>query len=131
MSRPDAISIQGSPAVEYDSTYLSDPFPPSPSGGSIESLHPGDHFEFTNTLSGLEMRGEVQINNPPQDFTCTLEHFNDARLRVAIDKSCDVPGEQSVTLFVSTYGLDAARIEELQQGLDAALESIKSAATPS
>ena len=100
-------------------------------GGSIESLQPGDHYEFT-TASGLafrgqEFRGRAQIINPPQDFTGTLENFNDARLRVAIDKSCDMPGEQSVTLFISTYDLPQEKREALQQGLEAVLESMASA----
>lgn len=96
------------------------------SGGSIEGLRQGDHFDFT-TSAGQTFRGEAQIINPPQDFTGTLENFNDARLRVAIDKSCDNPGEQSVTLFISTYDLPQEKREALQQGLKEVLESMASA----
>lgn len=98
--------------------------------GNIENLQPGDHFEFT-TPASMTLKGEAQIINPPQDFTAILENFDDARLRVAIDKSCDVEGEKEVKLFISTYGLSADQREALQKGIEDVLESMKSAAASS
>ena len=99
-------------------------------GGSIEGLQPGDRYEF-NTAAGQTLRGETQIINPPHDFAGTLENFNNARLRVAIDKSCNVPGENEVQLFISTYDLSDDQRDILQQSIDDVLESMKSVSAAS
>ena len=80
---------------------------------------PGSRFSLT-LATGDHFDGQVFYVHPSMGWVGVAEDWNDALLRVWLDR---VGSEVSVNLWLSTYGVDASRVESFrertQQMLDA------------
>jgi uncharacterized protein YndB with AHSA1/START domain len=88
--------------------------------GSIEGLVEGDRYAI-QTATGDAFEGKVQVNNPPRDFSGTVDGLNGALLRVGIE-GCT--GQREVHLWVSGWGVSASEIKDRERRLNDLLERL-------
>lgn len=88
--------------------------------GDIEGLNEGDAYRLS--IRGAEslkhLEGEVRVNGLPDSFAATVTNLNNAYLRFEIE---NMGGKQETWLWLSTYGVDAARRESIEKEWTAAL----------
>lgn len=82
-------------------------------GALRESMQDGDPYDI-ETAQGDRLRGEVRVMAQPRDFAGTVEGWNDAYLRVRIDDGCGWTPGNEINLWLSTYGVDDAKLEALR-----------------
>jgi uncharacterized protein YndB with AHSA1/START domain len=78
----------------------------------------GERFSFEG--AGVRLDGEVRDMFPPRQFAGTVEQFNDAYMRVAIEHGCHGDDVTRVNLWLSAYGVGEQALAELRstwQGL--------------
>ncbi len=99
----------------------------SPAGlaaeGTIEGLAPGDRLAV-RTATGDRLEGSIEIIKPPKDLAAFIDNLNDAYLRVRIDRACNTVANQEVNLWLSTYDLEQAEVETLQEHFDTLLAKL-------
>lgn len=89
--------------------------------GMLRVTHPeptagGRRYAIT-TAQGDRLEGVAHIWSPPVDFSATVTNLNDSWLRVHL---VDLPpqGRVDVNLWLSTYGLETKRVQELKSRFD-------------
>ncbi len=91
--------------------------------GSLAAIRAGDAFAM-GTRDAEALRGRVLGIDPPQQFFGVVENFNDGIMRIEIEgPSFDRDdARQQVWLWLSTYGVDGARLAKLEASWKAMLE---------
>lgn len=73
----------------------------------------GDHYSYKTPLGDI-YEGALLFSNPPLDFCGTLQHLNNALLRVSIERF--YPGaDNTIWVWISAYDITAEEIKNLQQ----------------
>lgn len=88
--------------------------------GGLAGLRPGVPYSL-RTAGGEGFSGIVGTFSPPFEFSGTVENLADSLLRIAVHT--DQP-EPVAILWLATYALSQARVDELQAGFDALLEKL-------
>ena len=117
-------SVRGSAAAVWQRLLGKDGFARE---GQVDGLKEGDRYRVT-TATGDRFEGQVVVNDPPYEFSATVEGLNDGLLAL---RTHDVAGPEPkhghvASLWLSTWGvpqqeLDAlgARWKKLLDGLEA------------
>ncbi|MBX3395946.1 MAG: SRPBCC domain-containing protein [Phycisphaerae bacterium] len=89
--------------------------------GMLRVTHPeptaeGRRYAIT-TAQGDRLEGVVHTWSPPMDFSATVTNLNDSWLRVHL-VDLRSQGRCIVNLWLSTYGVEARRVLELQSRFD-------------
>jgi uncharacterized protein YndB with AHSA1/START domain len=94
--------------------------------GTLKGKRPGDRLELT-TATGDRLVGTIQSIEAPKHLTAFIENLNDAYMRVAVEMGCQALPKPEVSLWLSTYGLDAATREKLESNFKRLLEGVVTA----
>lgn len=89
--------------------------------GILVGLKPDAPYSF-RTAAGHMFRGVVRTMHPPFEFSGTVENLSNALLRVSAEPWAT--GALVVGIWIATYGLSEARVDELQSGLQRLLERL-------
>ena len=82
-------------------------------GLNLPALKEGDAFDVT-TSNGERLQGRVVLYHPGSDFLAVLENWNDAFLRVSVERSSRPRPHAEPNLWLSTYGLLNAQVMSFQ-----------------
>lgn len=88
--------------------------------GDIEGLEEGDAYSF-RTATGRKLEGRVLINDPPLDFSGSVENLNGGIFRFGLEHGRS--GRVGI-LWLGTYGLSSEEVGELSKELGSLLDSI-------
>ena len=91
--------------------------------GTVKDLRAGDRLAVT-TATGIRLEGKVQLIGPPHHMAAFIENLRDAYFRVAVEMGCQTLPAPEVNIWLSTFGLDPAKVKQLQEGFDGLLESL-------
>lgn len=73
----------------------------------------GDQYTYTTPLGDL-YKGALLYSNPPQDLCGTLQHLNNAMLRISIERF--YPGaDNTIWIWIGAYDVPEQTMKELQQ----------------
>lgn len=84
--------------------------------GSIEGLKEGDPYRLELVGMNQHIEGVVDVNMPPRSFAAAVKNLNNAYFRCDME-NCG--GSEAVWVWFSTYGLDAATADKLQETIEA------------
>lgn len=87
-------------------------------GALGDAMKDGDPYDI-ETAQRDRLSGEVRVMAKPRDFAATVEGWNDAYLRVRIDDGCGWTPGNEINLWLSTYGVDDAKLEALRSRWEA------------
>jgi uncharacterized protein YndB with AHSA1/START domain len=73
-------------------------------GLNLPALKDGDSFDLT-TSNDERLRGRVVLHRPGEDLVAVLENWNDAFLRISVERSSQPRPHVEPNLWLSTYGL--------------------------
>ncbi len=89
-------------------------------GEMPSGLKEGDAYSVT-MATGQELEGIVEYTNAGRDFAGTATNLNNAFFRMRVDDACDGTGKREATLWLGTYGIDAAEVAKLESSWKALL----------
>lgn len=72
-----------------------------------------DHYTYDTPLGDI-YKGKALYSNPPQDFSGTLQHLNNALMRLSIERF--YPGaDNTIWVWIGAYDVATEEIKALQQ----------------
>ncbi len=89
----------------------------------LAATREGDEVTL-ETPHGDSWRATVAIATPPHDFAAFVGDVNDAYLRFRLDPSFTERGKNEANFYLSTYGIDAARVAEIEESWTAFLAEL-------
>lgn len=89
-------------------------------GGSLDGLVEGDRYAVT-TATGEELAGTVLFRAEPTDLALVVESWNDAVLRLSVERWGGPDSPLEAHLWLETWGVEPQRVEALEKRWDGLL----------
>jgi uncharacterized protein YndB with AHSA1/START domain len=84
------------------------------------ALKPGESYSLTTTMGDL-FTGRVEFVREPRGFCLSVRELNDALLWLTIE---GVPGSTEVQAWLSTFGLEASKLESFEKTWERRLQEV-------